>query len=32
MSEGRKYEAEEKLKIVIDGMSGALSISDLCRK
>jgi transposase len=26
------YKAEEKLKIVLEGMSGNISIADLCRK
>lgn len=32
MGEKRAYKAEEKLKIVLEGMSGAISIADLCRK
>ena len=26
------YKAEEKLKIVMEGMSGTISVADLCRK
>ena len=29
---GRIYTPEEKLKIVLEGMSGTISIADLCRK
>ena len=32
MGEKRAYKAEEKLKIVLEGMSGAISVADLCRK
>ena len=33
MTETRKvYKPEEKLKIVLEGMSGTIQISDLCRK
>ena len=32
MREKRAYKAEEKLKIVLEGMSGTISVSDLCRK
>ena len=29
---GRIYTPEEKLKIVLEGMSGTISVADLCRK
>ncbi|MHB1439236.1 MAG: transposase [Cuniculiplasma sp.] len=33
MTETRKvYKSEEKLKIVMEGLSGTIQISDLCRK
>ena len=33
MTETRKvYKPEEKLKIVMEGLSGTIQISDLCRK
>lgn len=32
MSEKKVYKAEEKLKIVMEGMSGTISVADLCRK
>ena len=32
MGEKRAYKAEEKLKIVLEGMSGTISVADLCRK
>ncbi len=32
MVENRVYKAEEKLKIVLEGMSGNISIADLWRK
>ena len=32
MAAGRIYTPEEKLKIVLEGMSGTISVSDLCRK
>ena len=32
MAAGRIYTPEEKLKIVLEGMSGTISIADLCRK
>ena len=32
MAAGRIYTPEEKLKIVLDWMSGTISIADLCRK
>ncbi len=32
MAAKRVYTPEEKLKIVLEGMSGAISVSDLCRK
>ena len=32
MTANRVYTPEEKLKIVIEGMSGTISVSDLCRK
>ena len=32
MAAGRIYTPEEKLKIVLDWMSGTISIEDLCRK
>ncbi|QRF75848.1 Transposase [Thermoplasmatales archaeon] len=32
MSERSVYKPEEKLKIVLEGMSGTISVSDLCRK
>ncbi len=32
MAEKRVYKAEEKLKIVLEGISGTISISDLWRK
>ena len=32
MESKRSYVAEEKLKIVLEGMSGTISVSDLCRK
>ena len=32
MPERRTYKAEEKMKIVIKRLSGAIRISDLCRK
>ena len=32
MGEKRAYKTEEKLKIVLEGMSGTISVADLCRK
>jgi len=32
MPERRAYKPEEKLKIVLEGMNGTISVSDLCRK
>ena len=32
MAAKRIYTPEEKLKIVLEGMSGTISVSDLCRK
>ena len=32
MAANRVYTPEEKLKIVLEGMSGTVSVSDLCRK
>ncbi|QRF75044.1 Transposase [Thermoplasmatales archaeon] len=32
MGEKRAYKAEEKLRIVLEGMSGTISVADLCRK
>ena len=32
MAAGRIYTPEEKLKVVLEGMSGTISIADLCRK
>ena len=32
MAAGRIYTPEEKLKIVLKGMSGTISVVDLCRK
>ena len=32
MSEKKVYNAEEKLKIVMEGMNGTISVADLCRK
>jgi transposase-like protein len=32
MSEKKVYKAEEKLKIVMEGMNGNISVADLCRK
>ena len=32
MAANRVYRPEEKLKIVLEGMSGTISVSDLCRK
>ena len=32
MTTNRVYTPEEKLKIVLEGMSGTISVSDLCRK
>ena len=32
MTERKVYKSEEKLKIVLEGMSGTISVSDLCRK
>jgi transposase len=32
MAAKRVYTPEEKLKIVLEGMSGTISVSDLCRK
>ena len=32
MTAERIYTPEEKLKIVLEGMSGTISVSDLCRK
>ena len=32
MSAKRVYTPEEKLKIVLEGMSGTISVADLCRK
>jgi transposase-like protein len=32
MSANRVYTPEEKLKIVLEGMSGTISVADLCRK
>ena len=32
MAAGMIYTPEEKLKIVLEGMSGTISIADLCRK
>ena len=32
MLEKKVYNAEEKLKIVMEGMNGTISVADLCRK
>jgi transposase len=32
MSERKYYTPEEKMKIVLEGLSGTIQISDLCRK
>jgi transposase len=32
MAAKRLYTPEEKLKIVLEGMSGTISVTDLCRK
>ena len=32
MAANRVYTPEEKLKIVLEGMSGTISVADLCRK
>ena len=32
MTERKVYGSEQKLKIVLEGMSGTIQISDLCRK
>ena len=32
MTANRVYTPEEKLKIVLEGMSGTVSVADLCRK
>ena len=32
MAANRIYTPEEKLKIVLEGMSGTISVADLCRK
>ena len=32
MTTNRVYTPEEKLKIVLEGISGTISVSDLCRK
>ena len=32
MTVNRVYTPDEKLKIVLEGMSGTISVSDLCRK
>ena len=32
MTANRVYTLEEKLKIVLEGMSGTISVADLCRK
>ncbi|WP_010917123.1 transposase [Thermoplasma volcanium] len=32
MPERKVYKPEEKLKIVLQGLSGTISVSDLCRK
>jgi transposase-like protein len=32
MTANRIYTPEEKLKIVLEGMSGTISVADLCRK
>ena len=32
MAANRVYTSEEKLKIVLEGMSGTISVADLCRK
>ena len=32
MAAKRVYTSEEKLKIVLEGMSGTISVADLCRK
>jgi transposase-like protein len=32
MAANRVYIPEEKLKIVLEGMSGTISVADLCRK
>ena len=32
MGEKRAYKPEEKLKVVLEGMSGTIQISELCRK
>ena len=32
MTANRVYTPEEKLKIVLEGMSDTISVSDLCRK
>ena len=32
MTERKVYRPEEKMKIVIEGLSGTIQISELCRK
>ena len=32
MAANRVYTPEEKLKIILEGMSGTISVADLCRK
>lgn len=32
MTERKVYKPEEKLKIVMEGLSGTISVADLCRK
>ena len=32
MEQRRSYTPEEKLKIVLEGLSGTIQISDLCKK
>lgn len=32
MTERKVYRPEEKMKIVMEGLSGTISVSDLCRK
>ena len=32
MIERKVYKPEEKLKIVLEGLSGTIQVSDLCRK
>jgi transposase-like protein len=32
MAERKVYRPEEKMKIVMEGISGTISVSDLCRK